>query len=256
MVAIEQRCSHALTSLLLERRAPDAERSAVGRTVDSPSLAQAGVDDSGKSLDGEGSVPALGMVMLLESNLRMRVSVWEWLRGEGFLVSSFTGGRHLLQALPAAGPACLLLDLDLEDADGFKVLAEMRRRRPAVPAIAMSARTGAPRVVRAMRLGAFDFLGKPPDFGAVRTAIDKALLQSARECVPLESELICQRATTLTQRERSILQLVLRGMLNKQVAHELGLALVTIKVHRGRAMQKLGIKTAADLGRIAEWAGL
>jgi FixJ family two-component response regulator len=180
-----------------------------------------------------------------------------WLTEQGFAVGVLAGGPQIVEAFAVIGPACLVLDMDADGMNGFEVLAEFRRCHAGIPVIVLSAQADVPRVVRAMRLGAFDFLPKPHDPEELRQAIGWALQQAgAMQDSPSAAELIRQRLATLTPRERDVLQSVAHGCLNKQVASELGLALVTVKVHRASAMRKLGVKTAAELGRVAELLAL
>lgn len=197
-----------------------------------------------------------GTVLLLAGEAQIQAELNGWLTEQGFALGVLTGRAQVAQIFAVMGPACLVLDMDAYETNGFEVLAEWRRHQVDIPVIVLSSQTDVPRVVRAMRLGAHDFLPKPHDPEELRQAIGWALRRAATTPdAPSAAELIRQRAATLTQRERDVLQSVARGCLNKQVASQLGVALVTVKVYRARAMRKLGVKTAAELGRMAELAG-
>jgi FixJ family two-component response regulator len=195
-------------------------------------------------------------VIVLDDDPLLRRSLVRWLGAEGFAANAFARPKEMFSALENDGAGCLLLDLELGCSDGFQVLAELRARTPDLPVIVLTGHGHVPKVVRAMRLGVLDFFTKPHDPDELRAAIVRALTRRGVDRPLAERQIIRDRAATLTARERAILRRVVQGRLNKQVAHELGLALITVKVHRGRAMRKLGIRSAADLGRIAHLADL
>ena len=126
-----------------------------------------------------------------------------------------------------------------------------------MPTVFLTADGDAHTVVQAMRHGADDYLTKPFDPDELLAAIKRAC-ERGRQAHVLDGEtaMLRQRAATLTSRERTIVSMVVKGMLNKEIAGQLNLALVTVKVHRGRAMRKLGAQNAAELARIAMCVGL
>jgi FixJ family two-component response regulator len=161
------------------------------------------------------------------------------------------------EGLPTV-PACLLLDINLNHGkSGIDVHAELLRRGWHLPTIFLTGHWNVQEVVNAIRSGADGFLTKPFDPSELLTAVAEALerAQGSQE-QRLHAAEAKARAATLTTREREVVCMVIAGRLNKEIASELSLALITVKVHRGRAMKKLGAGNAADLARIANLAGL
>lgn len=155
-------------------------------------------------------------------------------------------------------PACLLLDNNLNHgATGIQVHAEIVRLGWNVPTVFLTGHWNVQEVVSAIRAGADGFLTKPYDPDELLRNVAEALERSRSHVVKVKTETVATlRAAKLTAREREVVCLVVAGKLNKEIASELNLALVTVKVHRGRAMRKLGAGNAADLVRIANLAGL
>jgi len=197
------------------------------------------------------SPPPPALVHLLDDDEFILRSLARWLAVEGLQAAPHQTPDSLFRSLSTAGPTCLVLDLRLGETDGLSVLHELRQQGHCLPVIILTAFPDVQVTVRAMRAGAFDFLAKPHDPAELLRSIQQALQQAAPGAVSATQVEMRQRAASLTPRERQILALVLRGQLNKQVAHELGLALVTVKVHRARAMRKLGLTTPAELARFA-----
>jgi FixJ family two-component response regulator len=169
----------------------------------------------------------------------------------GFTVEAFTSPAAFLDRLPYDGLACVLLDLRMPGLSGLDVQQALSRRRAAHPIVFLSARSDVPTTARAMRDGAIDFLVKPVEddqlLEALRRARGFALSARERALVTRDTE---DRLSRLTPREREVCDLVGRGLLNKQIAAELGSSEKTVKVHRGRVMHKLGITSVADLVRL------
>lgn len=161
------------------------------------------------------------------------------------------------EGLPSV-PACLLLDINLNHGkSGLDVHAELLRRGWHLPTIFLTGHWNVQEVVNAIRSGADGFLTKPFDPNELLAAVAEALerAQGSQE-QRLQGAEAKARAATLTMREREVVCMVIAGKLNKEIASELSLALITVKVHRGRAMKKLGAGNAAELARIANLAGL
>ena len=148
-------------------------------------------------------------------------------------------------------PGCAIVDLGLPGMDGLTMQATLEARGVACPLVFLTGAGTVPASVRAMKAGAIDFLLKPVNSQALLAAVDAAL---ARDAAARETQSAHEagalRLATLTPRERQVLDLVVAGRLNKQVAAELGTAEKTVKVHRGRMMKKLGVRTVADLVRL------
>jgi FixJ family two-component response regulator len=162
-----------------------------------------------------------------------------------------------LAGMPAV-PACLVLDHHLGNGvTGVQVYDEMRERGWDIPTVFLTAHWNIQSVVSAMRSGADGFLSKPFDSAELISSVEQALQAAiSRHEDDQDITISRKRAATLTPREREIVCMVVQGLLNKEIADKLGLALVTIKVHRGRAMQKLKAGNPAELARIAALTGI
>lgn len=201
------------------------------------------------------AVPA--QVLVLDDDQAVLVSMQRLLETNGYAVRPHASPETFFADGLPSGPACLLLDQNLGATKGVDVHAEMQRRGWRLPTVFITADWDTHTVVRAMRSGADDYLTKPYNPDELLQIVERCLARS-RQALK-EDEALSQlraRAATLTPRERSIVTLVVSGLLNKQIASQLGLALITVKVHRARAMQKLGAGNAAELARIAAQIGL
>jgi FixJ family two-component response regulator len=153
-------------------------------------------------------------------------------------------------------PGCLLLDYLLPDINGIELQEQLRDLNAHVPIIFMSGYGDVPLTVRAMKLGAIDFLTKPVREAALLAAIDNALaIGDAQRGQQLRDDDVRARLTHLTNRERDVLNGILAGRLNKQIASALGIAEKTVKVHRGRLMIKMGVRHVAQLVQLADQVG-
>jgi FixJ family two-component response regulator len=173
------------------------------------------------------------------------------LRLHSIAVEGFTSPEAFLARPPYDGVACLLLDLKMPGMTGLDVQTAMISRGISMPIIFLSAQSDVPSTVRAMRGGAVDFLQKPVDEDQLLAAIERARV----ECVAMRQERQRQhdaevRLARLTKREREVCDLVAAGLLNKQIAHELGMSEKTVKVHRGRVTRKLDVDSVAALVRL------
>lgn len=199
---------------------------------------------------------ALPAVHLLDDDPSVRRAVERQLRVHGWTVKTYASVAEFEQSTAMTGPGCLLLDLLMPDGSGLDLLARLERAATPLSVILVSGYGDVPSTVRAMRLGALDFLTKPLSedhlLEAVAKATDKSLAGWAQRA---EIEGLRKRLTRLTPREREVSRLVATGMLNKQVAEALGTSEKTIKVHRGRAMAKLEVTSVAQLVRLLDRAG-
>ena len=173
------------------------------------------------------------------------------LRSNGFTVETFTSPTAFLERLPYDGLACMLLDLRMPGLSGLDVQETMSRQGASIPIIFLSAAADVPSTARAMREGAVDFLIKPVDepqlFDAIARACAHATTLQRRRLAERDTE---ERLSRLTKREREVCDLVARGLPNKVIASELGASEKTVKVHRGRVMQKLEVDSVAALVRL------
>ena len=179
------------------------------------------------------------------------------LRGAGFDVQSFGSSQAFLEQHDSTKPGCAILDIAMDGLNGLELQQALAASGCDRPIVFLTGRGDIPTTVQAMKAGAVNFLTKPVDakdlLAAVRIAIDKDDL--ARQA-GAELEVIERRLAALTPRERQVLHHVIAGRLNKQIAAELGTSEKTIKVHRARVMQKMGVRSVADLVRATVRAGI
>jgi FixJ family two-component response regulator len=193
------------------------------------------------------------IVFLVDDDPLLRESLQDLLNSAGFTVRTFGSATEFIRSKRPNVAACLILDVELPDLSGLDLQAELAKSGIAIPIVFLTGHGDIPMSVRAMKAGAVEFLTKPfrkeSLFDAVREALarDDEGRKQRSETLDLRS-----RFETLTPRERQVLALVVTGLLNKQIAGELGTTDVTIKTHRGRVMRKMGAGSVADLVRMAE----
>lgn len=197
------------------------------------------------------------LVLILDDDPNVRGSLGAMLTARGYGFRSYAEPDDLYQDGQPSEPACLLLDHHLGNGvDGGQVYQKMREMGWDMPTIFLTAHWNVQSVVTAIRAGLDGFLAKPFDpeelIGVVDAALQRAvdLMQERNEVLDARG-----RMATLTPREREIVDLVTGGLLNKEIADHLRIALVTVKVHRGRAMKKLGAGNPAELAKIVMLAG-
>jgi FixJ family two-component response regulator len=187
-------------------------------------------------------------VFVVDDDLSVLRAVERLLRSSGFTVETFTSPKSFLERLPHDGPACLVLDMRMPELSGLDVQGTMALRAVTMPIVFLSGLSDVPAAAKAMRTGAVDFLVKPVDEVELLDAVSRALVTAeASERRRREEEDFSRRLSRLTKRERQVCDLVAAGLLNKQIAYELGVSEKTIKVHRGRVMHKLEVESVAAL---------
>jgi FixJ family two-component response regulator len=179
------------------------------------------------------------------------------LESAGLAVAAFASPRRFLERYDPDAAGCLVLDLEMPGLSGLELQGMLEQRASHLPFVFLTGRGDIAASVRAMKQGASDFLTKPVDDAVLIAAIREALardqvLRPAR----IERERIAKRLATLTERERQVLEHVLAGRLNKQIAAELGTVEKTIKFHRANLMRKMDVHSVADLVKLAERAGV
>jgi FixJ family two-component response regulator len=196
-------------------------------------------------------------IYLIDDDPSARHGLARLLRAAGQPVRLFTSAREFLDAGPPPGPGCLVLDVRMPEVSGLDLQERLAREECPMPIIFITGHGDIPMSVRAMKQGAVDFLPKPVDRAQLMTAIQLALQKDTAARRDREGRREVQRRLEqLTEREREVMQLVIRGWLNKQIAAELGIAEPTVKIHRGRVMDKLGVESVAELILLVQQAGL
>ncbi len=179
------------------------------------------------------------------------------IRSAGFKSETFSSARDFLARPPHDGPACLVLDVRMPGLSGLDLQKELADRNNDIPIVFITGHGDIPMSVQAMKTGAVDFLPKSFDdddlLGAVSEAIDRHR-RARRDRA--ENDEIRRRIKSLTPRERQVFELVITGMLNKQIAFDLGISEQTVKIHRGRVMRKMQVVSVAELVRLAEQLGI
>ena len=196
-------------------------------------------------------------VYLLDDEPEILKALTRLLRAEGLEVRSFTSATAFLRHERRQGPGCLVLDLAMPELGGLAVQERLHQSGAELPVIFLTGRGDIPTSVRAIKSGAENFLTKPVDAAELLPAIRAALQTAAdRESERRELAALGSRLASLTPRERDVLEGVIAGKLNKQIAADLGTGEQNVKVHRGRMMRKMGVRSVADLVRAAEVLGL
>jgi len=169
----------------------------------------------------------------------------------------FGSGSDFIEALPDLEPGCILLDLRMPNMDGFGVMAELAERKIDWPVIVMTGHGEVPVAVRAMKLGAVDFIEKPFSEQALLNCFEQGMsLLDERQQSGRRRQEAHGRAASLTAREREVLQGLLAGHSNKQIAQSLGISLRTVEMHRGNMMDRLGASSLAEALTLAMEAGI
>jgi len=197
------------------------------------------------------------VVFVVDDDESMRRSVSALLRSVGLESMVFTSPHEFMRAERPDVPGCLVLDVRLPGMSGLSFQEQLTKAGVALPVIFITGHGDVPMTARAMKAGAVEFLTKPFDdqvlLDAVHAAIerDRARRRDVTQVAQLQG-----RYRALTERERQVLELVVAGQLNKQIAAILGLSVVTVKVHRAQVMRKMVAKSIVDLVRMADQLGL
>lgn len=192
-------------------------------------------------------------VHVVDDDANLLRAVSRLLRSHGYTVTTYSSASEFLRAGVPAGPACLLLDLNMPGMTGLELQQVLAVYQSRLSIVFISGQGDIPATVRAMKAGAVDFLTKPFDGDALVAAIDSALsrshaAQASEDATQNDWELF----QSLSRRERQVCLLFAQGMLNKQIAAELGTAERTIKAQRGSVMRKLGANSVPDVVRLIE----
>jgi FixJ family two-component response regulator len=202
--------------------------------------------------------PFLPTVFIVDDDSAVRRSLARLLKSAGYRSEAFASADEFLECWslrPLCG--CVLLDLQMPGLDGLSLQQRIQGSPKEIPIIFITGHGDVPSSVSAMKTGAVDFLSKPLKEEELLRAVEEAIQRGERErAVRSEREELSRRYRTLTARERDVMALVVRGLLNKQVAAELGTSEKTVKIHRGRVMAKMQAASLADLVRAGEKIGV
>lgn len=195
-------------------------------------------------------------VYVVDDDPSVRFSLDSLLRSVGLEVRLFASAQEFMSAPRPDVPGCLVLDVRLQGMSGLSFQQELAKAGIALPVIFITGHGDVSMTVRAMKAGATDFLTKPFEEQALLDAVEAALeVDRARRAEATRRAQLEVRYRALTEREREVMKLVVSGKVNKQIAAELGLSLVTVKVHRGQVMRKMEAKSVPELVRMADRLG-
>ena len=197
------------------------------------------------------------VVYVIDDDASIREALARLFRSVGLRAEVFTSASELLQRRLPCVPSCLVIDVRLPGLSGFELHTELTRSNIRVPIVFITAHGDIPMSVRAMKGGAIDFLTKPfrdqDMLDAVATAISRDRARLDAESARLDLQKLFD---SLTPREHEVMTLVTSGLMNKQIAAEIRLSEITVKIHRGHVMKKMKAKSLADLVKMAEALGI
>jgi FixJ family two-component response regulator len=197
------------------------------------------------------------LIFVVDDSPSVRTSLSRLLTVSGYTVEAYGSAREFLTREPSGGPCCLVLDVRMPGLTGIELQEALAAAGRRMSIVFVTGHADVPTSVRAMKGGAVDLLTKPIDRDELLAAIARAVAKDAED---LSEEIriaeIRQRVKTLTVRETQVFALVVTGMLNKQIASDLGVVLKTVKVHRARVMEKMRAGSLAELVRLADAVGV
>ncbi len=201
--------------------------------------------------------PTTPTVVVVDDDISIRESLELLIEHEGWKPALFESAQAFLVRLPHLVPSCLILDINLPDLSGLDIQQHLVDTKFSTPIIFVTGYGDVPTSVRAMKAGAAEFLTKPLEdavvIPAIRDAVARGQANLKQEGAQRELQ---QRFDLLTKREREVMNLVVKGLMNKQVGFELDISEITVKAHRGRVMEKMNAATFVDLVNMAGRLGL
>lgn len=197
------------------------------------------------------------LVRIVDDDAEQLKSLAFLLRMGGFEVMTYQSAQSFLEMDDPRKPGCLLLDHRMPGMTGMELQAELVERGSLLPVIFLSAHGDIPMAMQAVHRGAMDFLVKPTAPDVLIAAVEKAVKKSFEDLAADAGQAdLAEKAATLTDRELEVARLVVQGLLNKQIGDKLGISLPTVKLHRGNAAKKLGVRSAVAMAKALESAGL
>jgi len=197
------------------------------------------------------------IVHVLEDDAADRTATARFLQSAGYCVRTYATATEFFGAAPARRPGCVVLDLQLPEGSGLDVQQTLADADESLPVVFLTGHCGVAESVRAMKVGAVDFLTKTCDGRALIDAVTRALMRDAVERERrTRTRVLRARYALLSQRERDVFAHLISGQLNKQIGHDLGIAEQTTKIHRHRVMVKMEADSIAALVRMAEELGI
>jgi FixJ family two-component response regulator len=198
-----------------------------------------------------------GLVFIVDDDASMRESLKNLIRSVGLRVEAFTSAQEFLRSQRPDVPGCLVLDVRLKGLSGLDLQKRITEADMEIPIIFISGHGDIPMTVQAMKAGAVEFLTKPLRDQDLLDAIQHALERDRKAREQREEiQKLRRRFESLTQREREVMGLVVTGLLNKQIAAELGTSEATVKIHRHQVMDKMAANSVAELVRMSDRLGL
>jgi two-component system response regulator FixJ len=195
-------------------------------------------------------------VIVVDDDEAVLDSLAALLLAEGFAVEGFASAQALLEGHPHAIDGCLVTDVRMPEMDGLELLEALRARGPLPPIIVITGHGDVPMAVKAMKLGAHDFIEKPFDPALLVAAIRAGIAAGAATLPGAADPALVQRVDGLTPREREVLEQLVLGHSNKAIGRVLGISPRTVEIHRARVMEKMGATSLSQLVRVALAAGL
>ena len=196
-------------------------------------------------------------IFVVDDDAAVRRSLMRLLRSMGWSAEAFASAGDFLERAPLTGPGCVLLDVQMPGMNGLELHEHMAEAGICLPVVFLTGKGDIPMSVHAMKHGAVDFLVKPVEEDVLFQALDQAIKRQLVEAASRHHyDSIMVRLARLSVREREVLEQVLHGRLNKQIAYDLGIAEKTVKAHRGRVMEKMGAATVAELVHLCDTVGI
>jgi FixJ family two-component response regulator len=196
-------------------------------------------------------------IFVVDDDETVRRSLTRLLRSAGWNTEAFASAPELLERAPITRPGCLLLDVNMPGMNGLELQERLSETGIYLPVVFLTGKGDIPMSVHAMKQGAVDFLVKPVEEAVLFQALRQAIGRQAAEAASRQSrDSVLARLARLSARESEVLEGVLQGRLNKQIAFELGIAEKTVKAHRGKVMEKMEAHTIAELVHLCDTAGI